>query len=123
MGLRQKIEDLRKEVEDLRKEVEDLRRIVGTDHGRGQGLYGGQIRSQFRDDLNRELIYDRIDQVRREADRDIKRLVALIPDVIVVTQFKSSERPPEQLFKAVNKFTGAFAYGATEDGARGKVTG
>lgn len=51
----------------------------------------------------------------------IDRLIALTPEAFVVTKFKSSKRPPDELFKVVNKITNKCAYGETEEEARRKV--
>lgn len=121
----------------LRKEVADLRRIVGTD--REQHLLGdygrinssgmlaeGKLRSIAKSDKMdaevRQLIKDTESRLRYEFRSKLKELTALVPEAFTVTSFKSSERPPEQLFKAVNNLTGEFAYGATEEEARKKAS-
>ncbi len=75
--------------------------IVGqSDHGRWgndpRTVYGGLLASQ----------------------KDLETLAALIPDLWEVRQYKSTERPPEQLWHARNKFTGKESYGATEEEAK-----
>ena len=61
---------------------------------------------------------DSVRQTKRELQLELAKLIYHIPDLWEITTYKSSDRPPEQAFKALNKLIGKEAYGATEEEAK-----
>ena len=126
----------------LRREVADIRRMVGTDRRikqrpydtelgygapTGGGTQEGILRSGYRAEQDgvklRADFSIQIRELQNQYRRDLRQLEAFIPDLWAITKFKSTERPPEELFKVVNKLSKAFAYGPTEEEAKAKVLG
>jgi hypothetical protein len=52
----------------------------------------------------------------------IRKLTHLVPEAWEVTQYKSTERPPELLFKVRNRLTGQTGEGPTEEDAKHAAT-
>lgn len=109
---------------DIQRLVKKVTNAIPSDFSGKQDEYGKTplLPVASKEDIKYlEKVVDNLTQRVTDQGMLINKLIALTPAAFTVKKFKSSERPPEELFKVVNNLTGSFGYGATEDEAKRKA--
>jgi len=94
------IESLEKQVMNLRNEIQGHERLIGKETESGWFSPRSHMGGIF---CEKSIV---------------EKLIFFVPEAFTVTQLKSSERPPNELFKAVNNISGHMAYASTEEEAK-----